>query len=395
MDFFLRHIRWHRLLSLLVGMVSMTSHAQTLEEIEVAQGASYTDHIALATDTRDTDMMVKFRFDEAKNTLTVSLISYRRLFVFREDTRYAAAFKGKRLLPERLPFVTEDEPGSRFRLSKPCRKSIPRPRRRHIFRRWIDVKGLQPQPATYHLVNDYIEQTFDIEGRRTAVRVTLHDIFLLDQTSDRPGKARYVLQAGSHLNKTYAVTIRRNPCFGYGSEVETACATRDSLAEAYTLLNKNFQQATVPDQETLELFEHAKASLIEQFPARPVKTDCPDLQEAWDEYNRILEDLRAMRREVAPIEEEKTGIELTAHLEDIARSLLVKARQIDNAVAHWLVSDDEMERKDLIALCKEICDDVNQTISERGYGRIERLRTAVQTFQEAERYFKTQCKSHL
>ena len=58
MDFFLRHIRWHRLLSLLVGMVAMTSHAQTLEEIEVAQGASYTDHIALSTDTRDTDMMV-------------------------------------------------------------------------------------------------------------------------------------------------------------------------------------------------------------------------------------------------------------------------------------------------------------------------------------------------
>ena len=82
--------------------VAVSLTAQTVKTIGVGQDAPYTDHVALLDDSRDMDLMVKFVFNEAENQLTVSLISYRSLFVFREDTRYKMAVNS----PTNQQFVT-------------------------------------------------------------------------------------------------------------------------------------------------------------------------------------------------------------------------------------------------------------------------------------------------
>ena len=106
--------------------------AQTVKNISVSAGTSYTDHIALSEDSRDSDIMVKFVFDEDNNTLTVSALSYRTLFVFREASRYKAVVSHKNLIPDRLPYVADADKGSKFPLSKGLVKSIPSPKKKYI-----------------------------------------------------------------------------------------------------------------------------------------------------------------------------------------------------------------------------------------------------------------------
>ena len=64
------------------ALAAFPMRAQTVKVISVSNDASFTDHISLAEDSRDMDIMVKFVFDEQHNRLTVSVLSYRSLFVF-------------------------------------------------------------------------------------------------------------------------------------------------------------------------------------------------------------------------------------------------------------------------------------------------------------------------
>ena len=108
----------------MVGVLSylspFTSHllcAQTVKNIMVSQDMAYTDHISLDRDVVDKDVMVKFVFDEAANQLTVSLISHRMIFVFREDIRYKPLIKGRRIRPDMLPYVVNYDPSEQYRIS--------------------------------------------------------------------------------------------------------------------------------------------------------------------------------------------------------------------------------------------------------------------------------------
>ena len=116
----MRKIIWYALLALLP--TTMLAQApkqsiQTAKAITISQEEPYTDNIMLTNDVKDKDLMVKFVFNEDKNTLTVSLISYRRLFVFWDDTRYKGTFSGSgKLHIDRLPYVITSNDGDRFRL---------------------------------------------------------------------------------------------------------------------------------------------------------------------------------------------------------------------------------------------------------------------------------------
>ena len=101
------------------------------------------------------DLIVKFIFDETENTLTASLISYKRLFVFQSDTRYSQAVRFCKLRPDRLSYVVESDENARYKMVKSLRKSLSKPKRKHLFKRWITTEGLQPQPVEYKMVNDY------------------------------------------------------------------------------------------------------------------------------------------------------------------------------------------------------------------------------------------------
>ena len=229
----------------MVGVLSylspFTSHllcAQTVKNITVSQDMAYTDHISLDGDVIDKDVMVKFVFDEAANQLTVSLISHRMIFVFREDIRYKPLIKGRRIRPDMLPYVVNYDPSEQYRISKLFKATVPKPRKKYVFHRWIEYEGLQPAPQEYAMVNDYISQTFDILKKRNSVVVRLRDVMLMNDVSKHLDKRRYEIPFGRDLYIEYHVEIMRNPCFGLDEDIASAKAALDGVRKSYRSLRK-------------------------------------------------------------------------------------------------------------------------------------------------------------
>lgn len=74
-----------------------------------------------------------------------------------------------------------------------------------------------------------------------------------------------------------------------------------------------------------------------------------------------------------------------------AKSLLSKARQIDAAVARWLLSNDPIERRDIVLQCEGIIKDVNASVKSAGVYSAEQ-RQALSVFRGAEQYFRKNCQ---
>ena len=243
----MRRIIWYALLALLPATMyaqATKSSVSTAKAITVAQGEPYTDHITLTNDVKDRDLMVKFVFNEEANTLTVSLISYRRLFVFWDDTRYKGVFSGSgKLHVDKLSYVITSNPKDRFRLGKTYRKSLTKPRKKHIFKKWIDYEGLQPVEKERNMVNDFIEQTFDIQSKRNNVVVKLRDILLMDQTKQKGDSRHYELSYGRNLDTDYQVTLQRNPCFGKDEELATANKNLTGITTSYKSFKRKYGKA--------------------------------------------------------------------------------------------------------------------------------------------------------
>lgn len=363
-------------------LIAAPLKAQTVKNISVSAGTSYTDHIALSEDSRDSDIMVKFVFDEDNNTLTVSALSYRTLFVFREASRYKAVVSHKNLIPDRLPYVADADKGSKFPLSKGLVKSIPSPKKKYIFNRWIEYEGLQPAPADYKMVNDYIEQTFQILGARNSVSVTLRDLLLLEPMK----KSRWQLLQGRDLNARYQIRIQRNPCLGRDEEIAEAQANVETVKAAYENFNKIYASGTVPSMDALKTYKETKDVLLTQFTAKQGQSPCPLLQEATDQYNHYVDSIaNHFCRIEAP---EEPGEVKTLDI----KMIYAQARQIDKSVARYLVSNDELERYDLVTQCNEIIKDISGILSRYPYVMSAEEENAVRVYRQAEQYFKKTCK---
>lgn len=363
-------------------LIAAPLKAQTVKNISVSAGTSYTDHIALSEDSRDSDIMVKFVFDEDNNTLTVSALSYRTLFVFREASRYKAVVSHKNLIPDRLPYVADADKGSKFPLSKGLVKSIPSPKKKYIFNRWIEYEGLQPAPADYKMVNDYIEQTFQILGARNSVSVTLRDLLLLEPVK----KSRWQLLQGRDLNARYQIRIQRNPCLGRDEEIAEAQANVETVKAAYENFNKIYASGTVPSMDALKTYKETKDVLLTQFSAKQGQSPCPLLQKATDQYNHYVDSIaNHFCRIEAP---EEPGEVKTLDI----KMIYAQARQIDKSVARYLVSKDELERYDLVTQCNEIIKDISGILSRYPYVMSAEEENAVRVYRQAEQYFKKTCK---
>lgn len=357
--------------------------AQTVKNIAVSQDQPYTDHISLEGDVTDKDIMVKFVFDEAANQLTVSLISHRMIFVFREDVRFKPLFKGRRLRPEQLPYVVTYDPTDKYTVSKLFKSTVPKPRRKYVFHRWIDYEGLQPAPQDYAMVNDYISQTFDILKKRNSVVVRVRDVMLMNDISKHMNKKRYEIPFGRDLYTEYHVDIRRNPCFGLEDDIASAQAALDGARKSYRSLRKKFPSGTVSSEEALSAFRDLKELLLKQYPRKDVESGCPDIQQAWDTYNLYADSISDMKLRVVPI---ATEGKITAEGVS-ARLLLTRARQIDTAVARWLLSNDPVERRDIVIRIEDLIKNVNSAVSSQGVYSAEQ-RQALSVFREAERYYR-------
>lgn len=365
--------------------------AQTTKPVTVRQGESFTDHISLESDTKDMDIMVKFVFDEGANTLTVSLISYRSLFVFWANTRYKPVFKGRRLKPDMLPYEATYDPAAKYRLSKAYRRSIPRPRKKYVFKKWVEYEGLQPAPQEYKMISDYIEQTFEIQNKRTSVVVRLRDLMMIDKLEGKK-KPQYEITYGKDLNLEYQVTIDRNPCSGLEEDLAGAQTVLEAVKKSYADISKKFGKGTVASSKQLAAFEEMKSLLLTQHVRKEMKSPCQDLQTVWAEYNAYIDSIQSMTCVVDSAFSAIKGKGLQGKKGDTpdARFLLVRARQIDVAVSRWLLSKDGLERSDLEHRCQQMISEVEKEI-EKGGIRTPEQKKALDIFRAAERYYRKTC----
>ena len=391
----MRKIIWYALLALLPAtMVAQTSKesVQTVKAITVAQDEPYTDHIMMTNDVKDKDLMVKFVFNEDKNTLTVSLISYRRLFVFWDDTRYKGVFSGSgKLHVDKLPFIITSNPADRFRLSKSYRKSLPKPYKKHIFKKWIEYEGLQPVDKERNMVNDFIEQSFDIQNKRTNVVVRLRDLLLMDETGKKGSSSRYELSNGKDLNIGYQITIQRNPCFGQEEELAAASKSLTAITTSYKNFKKKYSKGKVTSDESLKLFKEMKSVLTGQFTKNTDISACQDIQKLRNQYNMTVDSINNMNVKIETPTEATTNIMGAKGRAMNTKVVLSNARQIDQIVARWLRSRDEVEREDLKKQCQGIIKDTNVIINT-GSTQTAEERNAINIFRQAEKYFNKSCK---
>lgn len=374
---------------LLSCLVLQGLSAQTVRNITVSQDTAYTDHISLEVDSRDKDVMVKFVFDEAANTLTVNLISYRTMFVFREDVRFKPTIKGRTLRPDQLPYVVTFDPSEKYTISKLFKSTVPRPRKKYVFKRWVDYEGLQPAPQEYAMVNDYVSQTFDILGKRNQVKVTLRDIMLMDDISKHPNKKRYEISYGRDMFREYNIQILRNPCFGLDEDMAAAKKAEEAVKNAYASIKGKFGKGEVGSQEILASFKDMQAMLLTQYPAKELKSDCPDFQNIWDSYNAYVDSIASMRCVIAA-----TSVNggITVGQEGVSAKLLHnRARQIDAMVTRWLISNDPIERRDIVKQCDFIIQGVKELLTKQGGARTSEQLRALEVFREAEQYYRLKC----
>ena len=367
-----------------ICLSALPAAGQRVKAISVRDGEPYTDHISLGEDSRDTDVMVKFFFDEKQNTLRVSVLSYRRLFVFQEAARYKQVVRHRRLLPEKLPYVAQHDKKARFTLSKRLRKSI-RPHRRYVFRRWMEYEGLQPTPADYKMVNDYIEQRFDIHGKQTSAAVTLRDIFLLDAEPKDPD--HFVLTQGSDLDLKYQITLVRNPCLGLDDQIMSARNQTAVIKKAYKALRATIPTGTVSTEDAYKNFQEMQKNLVALYPAKDANDPCPDLAKAYAEYNAYVDSIGKLSCKLLLPEEAawNDGMPLDIKL------LHTQTRQLDKAVARWLVSKDALEKKDLVTECEDIIKDMTAMLRQHRAVTPEEQK-AVEAYRQAEQYFHKTCK---
>jgi hypothetical protein len=370
-------------------LMALGLHAQTVRTVTVAQGQSYTDHLSLKVDSKDMDMMVKFVFDEDANQLSVSLISYRTIFVFWDRVRLKPLVKGRTIRPDQLPYVVTYDPKDKYKITKLFKSTVPKPRKSFYFQRWMDYDGLQPVPQEYNMVNDYITQTFDILNKRNLVTFSLHDIFLMDKTEKKKYNL-YEIPFGRDVNIEYQVTIQRNPCLEFGDEIASSQKALEGLTTSFKTLKKNYGGGKALSQEALKAFEDLKKNLLEQYPPKTDSTPCPDLTSVWETYNQYVDSVKSIHCVLA--QDDNSGGELGIPT-DNGKVILMKARQLDRTVSRWLVSKDANERRDLIRTGQGLIDEVNGIIGNR-QGSNQAQRQAISMFRAAERYFNNTCKGN-
>ena len=371
------------------SMLAITLHGKTVKTITVADGIPFTDHIAMATDATDKDLMVKFVFDEKANTLTVSVLSFRMLFVFWESTPYKSVISRRWIRTDRLPYVVTAEEGQHFRLAKPFCKTLTRPNKKHVFKKWIEYEGLQPQEKELKMLNDYIDQTFDIQNKRNNVTIRLRDVMLMDATRQKGINTRYEIGFGKDLDTEYQITIQRNPCFGLEKDIESAKKSLEAVKKSYKSLKSKYGKGTVNSEDGKKAFNELKATLAAQFQQINDSSACPDIQQCYTQYNLYADSLANMKVSIIAPEEASEKVLGAKGSEANAKIVLTNSRLLDNKVALWLNSRDPSERQDIVTTCQSIIKDTKLIISTLPASQ---YKETIKVFNNAEQYFKKTCR---
>lgn len=360
--------------------------------VTLAGGDTYTDNIALAGDSRDLDIMVKIRFNEGENQLVVTVMSYRQLFVLEADARYKQVVGHNKIDATKLPYVVTEDPLPEIRLSKPFRRLLTKPEKKHLFHKWYTVDGLQAAERPYQFVNEFIEETFDIKPQRDKVSFTLRDICVMDRMPDKKQRKRYELQTILDVDRRYDITLQRDPCLEAATELEIASNSLANIRGAMAVFLKAYGNGEVADTESQNAFKEVQSSILGQFPPITVESPCGHVQERYDQYNACRDSISTMNVLIKSAGNEGVSAGAVGEEKGIsAATLYAKARHIDKIVNQWKNSADPVERRDLVKLYKDIVAGVDQLIRRKGISSPQQKQAAA-VYDKAKSYFEATVK---
>ena len=355
------------------------ARAQAVRYVNVSGEKAYTEHLQLMQDSGDSDLIVKIVYDEASDMLILSLISYRNLFVFQDDVVYKKVFHGAgRLNVDKLPYPVTAEPGTKFKMpTKFRRKVLGTGYDNQTFHRWYESSGLMPVPAQYNMVNPFIEQQFTIVNTDAPVMLTLRDILMIEPSDNNPLK--YNFTGWADLNLRYSITVTKNPCFGKDEELALALENVQTVRTAYEAFAEHYSSGVVDIPESMTVFEEMKSLLQAQFAVHPTENSCPDISAAWEEYNSYVEAIGSV---TCTLRMPGTDPEM----------LYEKARVLDLYTSRWLLSGDQVEKRDIVKAATEVIREADEAITAGGLVD-EEQRKAAAIYRKARDYFKTNCKN--
>lgn len=387
------------MLALCAAKAQQTREQQT-KEAEVADGSLYEDIVNIPFDDKGLDLTVHMTFDEVNNELTLSLVGSRQLFVFREDTQRKKAFTGfwsrRTLRPERLGYPTLTEPKTKYKLTSPVVKSFSKPRKKHLFNKWLTNVSANLTPmeiGTTQLTPDSIVRKFIVAPTANKVSFTLRNILVLDTKEEmaaaeekrNKGKTlhyRFVLD--NDLATTYNVRIKRDPCFAMQAALDSMEARIDIIRGAYHRLLKSCPTGKATSQTEVNIFNQHRQYLLSQYSPIADSTHCGNLMRAYRTYNNYIDSISK-----APcifIATDNSASALSASIGVSAETLLSAAKRLDDIVATIMVSRDHTEIRDLRNLGRDIMRIANANVSSKGL-RNEEQRKAFAVFRKAEEYF--------
>lgn len=356
--------------------------AQNEKTITLAHNMPYTESISLKKDARDMDIIMKIYFNEMTNTLSISLMSYRTLFVFQDNVTYKQIIRNSKLRPEKFPYVVESDPETTYKLTDEIKDQMPGCNKKFTFHRWLNYEGLMPQPTDYKMVNDYIEQKFDVLEMDTVAFISLHDILVMEPSFKK--KNRFNVFHLARLDNKYKIRITRNPCIGKEEDIESAKLYAEAIRTGYKNLYLRYTSENNFSQESIQVLEEMRIILEQQFPRRNDTHSCPTVMNYIREYNNYVDSIGKLKEIQFTIENKRPHMPLPAE------RIMGIAKIIDRNVARWLTTTDVVEKEELIKRSQILLDEVNRHL----YMDVDldaNQQNAVDVFLKAEKYFKAIC----
>lgn len=343
---------------------------------------------------------LKFCFDEAANTVTVIAESTGNIFGLQNGARYRNIFKsgninhrGGRFLAEKLPYDVQMDPNNSYSMGRMTRNSIgtAKDRKNYYFHRWIESDDMDARSAKTPILGHQLLQVFSLANGQEKAKVSLRDIFTIEHKGASPSswkKLQFTLHHDFNMN--YNLQLQHNPCFGLEEKVAKAKVMVQQLKEQVNKLIAEFPANAPLRPAVYESFMNHRDSLISTFPLNNQQSDCSDLQEVNEEYNKLVNTVIKQRRELsvptASSSSEVVGSILGAkHLD--ANALQFKARQLDELVGQWMLNTDKNERLNIRLQCQKIISDAAKLADGKVLDTNEQ-RHAVKTFQKALEYYR-------
>lgn len=200
-------------------------------------------------------------------------------------------------------------------------------------------------------------------------------------------KITYDLFFQTDLNRKYNISIKRDPCFGKEKEIQAAATQVKNIKAGYITLYQKFgAHSNLNNPEGAKIFNEMKALLLKQYPKMEETSTCPDIQSNIETYNCYVDTIQNMRCDFQIIKEKQTAM-----LGLSADYILTTARKIDNYTNKWLLSSDNIEKKDLEVACKQAIDLIETHVGRATVINNEQ-QAALGIFNKAKTYFRQTCQ---